>query len=108
MIIFAYATEHAPQMPSPALKFVSMRQDNTQIASLGGWEEVGTVDGGGKVTQDRMIDDDGAKVTAKKRGEKNVKLGGVGVVGNNIIRFPNLMEVELTLSKDVSKINTAI
>ena len=33
--------------------------------------EVVIVDGGGKVTQDSMIDDDGAKVTAKKRGKKS-------------------------------------
>ena len=43
-----------------------MRKDNTQKASLGGWEEGGTVDGNGKVTQDRMKDAYAAKVTAKK------------------------------------------
>ena len=43
-----------------------MRQENTQTDSLGGWEEGGTVDGDGKVTQERMTDADGAKVTAKK------------------------------------------
>ena len=58
-------------MPSPALKCVSMRQDNTQITSLGGWEEGGTVDGGRKVNQERMTDADGAKVTAKKEAKKS-------------------------------------
>ena len=33
---------------------------------MGGWEEVGTIDGGGKVTQERMTDADAARVTAKK------------------------------------------
>ena len=56
-------------MPSPALKGISMIQENTQTASLGGWEEGGTVDGGGKVMQERMKDADGVKITAKKIGE---------------------------------------
>ena len=36
---------------------------------MGGCEEDGTFDGGGKVTQGRITDADGAKVPAKKRGE---------------------------------------
>ena len=57
-------------MPSPALKCVSMRQENTQTASLGGWEEGGTVDDVGKVKQERMKGADRAKVTAKKEATK--------------------------------------
>ena len=57
-------------MPSPALKCVSVRQDNTQIASLGVWEEVKTVDGGSKVMHERMTDADGAKVAAKKEAKQ--------------------------------------
>ena len=53
-------------MLSPALKHVSMRQENTQTSSLGGWEEGGTGDGGGKVTREKTTDTDTAKVTAKK------------------------------------------
>ena len=68
-------------MPFPALKCVSMRQENTQTDSLGGWEEGGTVDGDGKVTQERMTDADGAKVTAKKEAKKNqIRGGGEGGV----------------------------
>ena len=40
---------------------------------LGGWEEVGNNDGGGKLTQESMIDADTAKVTAKKE-KKNRKM----------------------------------
>ena len=43
-----------------------MKHENTQIDSLGVWEEGGTVYGGGKVTQESMTDTDGAKVAAKK------------------------------------------
>ena len=43
-----------------------MGQDNTQTAILGGLEEGGTVDGDGNVTQERITDADGSKVTAKK------------------------------------------
>ena len=46
-------------MPSTALKKVSARHENTHIYSLGGYEEGGTVEGGGKVTQKRVIDADG-------------------------------------------------
>ena len=53
-------------MPSPALKGISVIQDNTQKDSLVIWEECVTVDGGGKVTPERMIDADAVKVTAKK------------------------------------------
>ena len=53
-------------MPSPALKRISIRHENTQTASLVVWKEVETGDGGGKVTQERMEDYDAAKVTAKK------------------------------------------
>ena len=52
-------------MPSPMLKFVYIRHKNNQKASLSGWEEGGTVDGG-KVTQERITYSDRAKVTAKK------------------------------------------
>ena len=68
-------------MPSPALKYVSMRQENTQTSSLGVLEESGTVDGGGKVTQERIIDADGEKVTAKKEATKSSKGGGRGSGG---------------------------
>ena len=54
-------------MPSPALKGFYTRQEDTHIDSLGGWYEGGTVDGGGKVTQERTVDADSTKVTAKKR-----------------------------------------
>ena len=64
-------------MPSPALKCVSLRQYNTQKAILYGCEEGGTFNGGGKVTQERMIDADGEKVTANKEG-KNRQMGGYG------------------------------
>ena len=50
-------------MPYPALKHVSMRQKNTQTASLGGCEEGVTGDDGGKVNQERMEDIDVAKAT---------------------------------------------
>ena len=53
-------------MPSPMLKGVSARQKNTQTDFLGVWEEGGTVDGGGKLTQERMADADGAKATEKR------------------------------------------
>ena len=56
-------------MPSPVLKCVSMRQDNTQTLSLGVWKEVGTFDGGGKVIQEMMIDADRSKVIAKKEAK---------------------------------------
>ena len=54
-------------MPSPALKGIYINQENNQTASLCGWEEGETVDGGGKVTHERTTDADEAKVTAKKR-----------------------------------------
>ena len=44
-----------------------MRQENNHIASLCVCKEGGTVDGGGKATQERTTDADGAKVTEKKR-----------------------------------------
>ena len=47
-----------------------MRQDNTQKDSLGGCEEGGTVDGGGKMMQERKADADGAKVTTKIQVKK--------------------------------------
>ena len=59
-------------MPTPALKCISMIRENTQTPSLGGWGEVETVDGVGKVTQEKMTDAEAAKVKAKKR-KKNVK-----------------------------------
>ena len=34
-----------------------MRQENTQTDILSGWEEGGTVHGGGKMTQERMTDE---------------------------------------------------
>ena len=48
-----------------------MREDNIHTASLGGWEEVVTVYGDGEVTQERMIDADGANVTAKKKAKQS-------------------------------------
>ena len=48
-----------------------MKQEDTQTACLGGWEEGGTVGGRGKATQERTIDADGAKVTAKKESKKS-------------------------------------
>ena len=66
LIILAYKIARASQMPYPALKILSMRQDNTQIDSLGVCWEVGTSDDDGKVEQERMADADAAKVTAKK------------------------------------------
>ena len=72
-MIEAFTTAHTPYMPYPALKCLSMRQENTQTAVSGGWEEGGTVNGGGKVTQERMTDADGAKVTAKKRCKTIIK-----------------------------------
>ena len=53
-------------MPSQTLKCASMGQENTQTDSLGGWEEGVTVDGGGKVTQERMIDAVGQGSQQKK------------------------------------------
>ena len=41
--------------------------EDTQTYILGGWEEGGTVDGGGKVTQESTRDTDGAMITAKKK-----------------------------------------
>ena len=58
-------------MPSPALKCVTMRQENTQIAILVVWEEVGTVYSAGKVTQEMMTDAEGVKVKAKKEAIKS-------------------------------------
>ena len=54
-------------MPSPALKILSMRQDNTHIDSLDVCWEVGTSDDDGKVAQERIADADAAKVSAKKK-----------------------------------------
>ena len=54
-------------MPYPALRCVSMRQENTQTSSLGVWEESRTCDGGRKVTKERITDAEEAKVTEKKR-----------------------------------------
>ena len=48
-----------------------MRHDNTQIASLGVWDEGGSACGGGKVMQETMIYDDEAKVTTTKKKQKN-------------------------------------
>ena len=61
-------------MPSPALKRVSMIQDNTQTNSLGIWEDCGTGYGYGKLSQERITDAEMVKVTAKKEA-KNVKRG---------------------------------
>ena len=54
-------------MTFSVLNDVSMRQDNTHADSLYGRYEVGNVDSGGKVTQERMAENDGSKVTEKKR-----------------------------------------
>ena len=43
---------------------------------MGGWEEVRTVNGGGKVTKERITDTDRTKVTSKKEAKKSSNGGG--------------------------------
>ena len=62
-------------MPSPSLKCVSTRRENTHKVSWCEWEEIGSVDGSGKVKQERIKYADGAKVT-EKRCKKNRQMGG--------------------------------
>ena len=47
-----------------------MRQNNNQTDSLGGLEEGGTFDGGGKFTQDSITDADRGESHRKERVEK--------------------------------------
>ena len=56
-------------MPPPTLKYVYVRHESTQTYSLGVCDKGENIDGGGKFTQERIIDANGAKVTAKKESK---------------------------------------